>query len=259
MAAITIILLCTLYLNHSFACVAFPPGACCCACNFTHPCSLFVVFMGGNPSLWLLLSTHDGKGSTFQTLTPRVCVCVFVCLLGSNNSWCEAAWLIQADRKIVRIITGFMEIYFAVMCSVNSILHYIYICGTFSHRHRLLSAGVDRHLLKHEFYYFNICYLFLSRGSIPVFVFITDQQRRKGRERMSKTELVHGSFAVSLLWCEECKQQNKIPEYIKTKHRPTPCPPPSSTLPAHHHRNVKQIRTKPCEIEIRLSLHRPWN
>lgn len=51
-----------------------------------------------------------------------MCVCLFVCLLGTYNSWYEAAWLIQADWKIVRISTGFMEIYFAVMCSENIIL-----------------------------------------------------------------------------------------------------------------------------------------
>lgn len=48
-----------------------------------------------------------------------VCVCVFACLWGTYNSWYEAAWLIRANWKIVRIITGFMEIYFALMCSKN--------------------------------------------------------------------------------------------------------------------------------------------
>lgn len=52
-----------------------------------------------------------------------VFVCLFVCLIGTYSSWYKAAWLIQADwLTIVRMITGFMEIYFAVMCSGNIIL-----------------------------------------------------------------------------------------------------------------------------------------
>lgn len=48
---------------------------------------------------------------------------LFVCLIGTYNSWYKAAWLIQADwLTIVWMITGFMEIYFAVMCSGNIIL-----------------------------------------------------------------------------------------------------------------------------------------
>lgn len=60
-------------------------------------------------------------------------VFVFVCLLGTYNSWYKAAWLIQTDWRIVRMITGFMEIYFAVMCSENIILwkdslRAVYVC-----------------------------------------------------------------------------------------------------------------------------------
>ena len=118
MAAITIILLCTLYLNHSFACAASPREL------VVVPATLLIHI------LYLLFScdeicycqlTTNREGSTFSdfhSLCARVCVCV--CLLGTHNSWYEAAWLIQADWKIVRIIIGFMEIYFAVMCGGKS-------------------------------------------------------------------------------------------------------------------------------------------
>lgn len=83
----------------------------------------------------------------------------------------------------------------------------------------------------------------------------TEGQARRGNGRTSQTELVH-IFPFSLLQCEELKQQNKIPEYIKKKQENITQQPPSS---AQQYHNVKQIRTKPCEIEISLFRHQPWN
>lgn len=70
-------------------------------------------------SCYCQLTTEKDK---LFRLSLSLCMSAFVCLLGTNNSWYEAAWLIQAKWKIVRIITGFMEIDFAVMCSENIIL-----------------------------------------------------------------------------------------------------------------------------------------
>lgn len=90
-------------------------------------------------------------------------MCVFVCLVGTYNSWYEAAWLIQADWKMVRIITGFMEIYFAVICRDNIILwkdsltvvHVRTDSGFFPAVCIVIAESM-------MFYYFNIHYLFLE-------------------------------------------------------------------------------------------------
>lgn len=59
-----------------------------------------------------------------------------VCLLGTYNSWYETSWLTQADWKIVRIVTGFMEIYYAVMCSKNIIIERQSYSGTCAYKHQ---------------------------------------------------------------------------------------------------------------------------
>lgn len=115
MAAITIILLCAQCLNHSFARTAFPrelvvvPVTLLLFYNFP----FFIYYFHVRKPV---LHTHnEQKGINFS-----ICLCVCVCLSAcwdSQQVVMRLPGLFRPHWKIVRIITGFMEVYFAVMCS----------------------------------------------------------------------------------------------------------------------------------------------